>query len=121
MLLWCKAAIHPDCSLRKIHNQVSALIEASRTQILILQILKTQSVKTALFSTMPRVRRTVLGRCDAKLGALMLSCNGVIADTECDGHRQALNLAMKEVNGPFLSQANPAADYCSCRVNTFQD
>ena len=32
----------------------------------------------------------------AKLGALLLDCDGVLADTERDGHRIALNMAMKE-------------------------
>ena len=32
----------------------------------------------------------------AKLGAILLDCDGVLADTERDGHRVALNMAMKE-------------------------
>ncbi len=32
----------------------------------------------------------------AKLGAILLDCDGVLADTERDGHRIALNMAMKE-------------------------
>lgn len=37
-----------------------------------------------------------LGRVGMKLGALLFACDGVIADTECDGHRLALNMAFKE-------------------------
>jgi hypothetical protein len=32
----------------------------------------------------------------AKLGAILFDCDGVLADTERDGHRIALNIAMKE-------------------------
>jgi len=32
----------------------------------------------------------------AKLGAILFDCDGVLADTERDGHRIALNMAMKE-------------------------
>jgi len=32
----------------------------------------------------------------AKLGALLFACDGVLADTETDGHRIALNMALKQ-------------------------
>lgn len=57
------------------------------------------------FSSRPPVTNTqkprsiggVLGGVDMKLGALLFSCDGVLADTECDGHRLALNMAFKDM------------------------
>ena len=46
-----------------------------------------------------RTKRSHAGRWQsptAKLGAILFDCDGVLADTERDGHRIALNLAMKE-------------------------
>jgi phosphoglycolate phosphatase-like HAD superfamily hydrolase len=34
----------------------------------------------------------------AKLGAILFDCDGILAETERDGHRVALNMAMKEKN-----------------------
>mmetsp|Transcript_10285 Transcript_10285/g.34290 ORF Transcript_10285/g.34290 Transcript_10285/m.34290 type:complete len:291 (+) Transcript_10285:1014-1886(+) len=44
--------------------------------------------------TSPRFQRLVT---QAKLGAIIFACDGVLVDSERDGHRVALNAALKEV------------------------
>jgi hypothetical protein len=48
---------------------------------------------------LPNTKRRAAGQWNspvAKLEAILLDCDGILADTERDGHRIALNMAMKE-------------------------
>jgi hypothetical protein len=66
-----------------------------------------------------RTRPAVLNT-NAKLGAIIFGCDGVLVDSERDGHRVALNKAIAEVSHaersvfmPWLAYARPCAIPCA--------